>query len=50
VYCDNELRMSITIPDEQYNEIKSYCEQKEMKISGLLRLGAKRIIEENDRN
>lgn len=39
------VRLSVTLPDEQYNEIKAYCEEKEMKLSGLFRLGAKKVME-----
>lgn len=38
------MRTTIIIPDEDYKKLKEFCQKKEMKISGLLRLGARNII------
>ncbi len=41
---------TIRIPDEQYKQVSKFMQEKEMKLSGLIRLGIKRIIEENGTN
>ena len=38
---------TIRIPDQLYQRASVYIKEKEMKLSGLVRLGIKRIIEEN---
>ena len=40
---------TIRIPDEQYERVSKFLQEKEMKLSGLVRLGIKIIIEENER-
>ena len=39
---------TIRIPDEQYNDLQNFLAEKEMKLSGAVRLGLRKIMQEND--
>jgi len=38
-------RLEISLSDDDKNRIVDYCKEKDLKISALLRIGAKKVIE-----
>lgn len=51
MYCFIQYCMAtinISIPDKLHKKIKQFAEKKDMKISSILRLGAKELIEREE--
>ncbi|GEM_PF-5249676 len=44
------VRVNISIPREDLNKIKFFCKTHDMKISSIMRRGARELIEKNRNN
>ncbi len=40
------MKTSICLKDEEFQKFKQFCEETERSLSGLFRLGARKILEE----
>ncbi len=40
------VTITLTVPKKDLNEIREYCKENEMKVSGLFRLSVKKLMKE----